>query len=42
MGAKPTKLHQLYKKLAQRQKQSKQRQSFLDFDLNDDDRVSFY
>lgn len=36
MGGKPTKLRQLYAKIAQRQK--KKRQSF-DFDINDDDRV---
>lgn len=40
MGAKPTKLRQLYKKkLIQRKKQF--RRNFPDFDINDDDRVSY-
>lgn len=40
MGAKPTKLRQLYKKkLIQRKKQF--HRNFPDFDINDDDRVSY-
>lgn len=39
MGAKPTKFHQLYKKIIRRQKQSRKGPSSTEFDISDDDRV---